>query len=67
MERIKKEKKQLKIFLKNLKYRKVSDGLEFSNLEYNVYRPEADSELEGIGMYSVFFDRKDRVKNVDFL
>ena len=67
MERIEKEKKQLKIFLKNLKYRKVIDWLEFSNLEYNVYRQEADSEIEVIEMYSVFFDRKDKVKNVDFL
>jgi len=67
MERIKKEKKQLKIFLKNLKYRKVIDWLEFSNLEYNVYRQEADSEIEVVEMYSVFFDRKDKVKNVDFL
>ena len=67
MERIKKEKKQLKTFLKGLKYRKVIEWLEMEGLEYNIDRQEADIEIEVIDMYSIFFDRKDEVKNVDFL
>ena len=66
MERIKKEK-QLKTFLKGLKYRKVIEWLEMEGLEYNIDRQENQIEIEVEDLCIIFLYKKNKIKYVDFL